>query len=146
MFARELAFSAPESWQTVDEPLWEQLAPRAAELLTEGPLFLVPTWERRTDSNRRREIGETGYYLEVMAACRPSAPDAVMAVLLPANPWVPDQPWAAEMRTKLAEHWDILLLVYGGSRPLEWCTDGHSAISSLRLCGEFGGQGSVVGF
>ncbi|MCB5166973.1 helix-turn-helix domain-containing protein [Streptomyces bambusae] len=24
------------------------------------------------------------------------------------------------------------------SRPLEWCIDGHSVISSLRLCGEFG--------
>ncbi|WP_184491644.1 hypothetical protein [Streptomyces sp. I6] len=33
-----------------------------------------------------------------------------------------------------------------GSRPLEWCIDGHSVISSLRLCGELGGQGGVVGF
>ncbi|MGW1069786.1 tetratricopeptide repeat protein, partial [Streptomyces aureus] len=31
------------------------------------------------------------------------------------------------------------------SRPLEWCIDGHSVISFLRLCGEFGGQGGVVG-
>ncbi|MGW1564627.1 hypothetical protein ACWCQ1_50675, partial [Streptomyces sp. NPDC002144] len=31
------------------------------------------------------------------------------------------------------------------SRPLEWCIDGHSVISSLRLCGEFGGQDGVVG-
>lgn len=31
------------------------------------------------------------------------------------------------------------------SRPLEWCIDGHSVISSLRRCGEFGGQGGLVG-
>jgi hypothetical protein len=31
-------------------------------------------------------------------------------------------------------------------RPLEWCIDGHSLISSSRLCGEFGGQDGVVGF
>jgi hypothetical protein len=33
-----------------------------------------------------------------------------------------------------------------GSRPLEWCIDGHSVISYVRLCGEFGGQGGLVGF
>lgn len=32
------------------------------------------------------------------------------------------------------------------SRPLEWCIDGHSVISSLRLCGEFGREDGVVGF
>ncbi|MGW0623104.1 DUF5302 domain-containing protein [Streptomyces sp. NPDC002765] len=32
------------------------------------------------------------------------------------------------------------------SRPREWCIDGHSVISSLRLCGEFGGQTGAVGF
>ncbi|MFD8195694.1 hypothetical protein [Streptomyces wuyuanensis] len=42
-FARELPFSAPEGWQSVREPSWEQLATRAAELLADGPLFLVPT-------------------------------------------------------------------------------------------------------
>ncbi|MFI2433623.1 transposase, partial [Streptomyces sp. NPDC018960] len=33
-----------------------------------------------------------------------------------------------------------------GSRPLEWCIDGHSVISSLRLCSEFGRDGGFVGF
>ncbi|MBT2393321.1 hypothetical protein J7E87_28840 [Streptomyces sp. ISL-1] len=33
-----------------------------------------------------------------------------------------------------------------GSRPLEWCIDGHSVISYLRLCGEFGGQDGLVVF
>ncbi|WP_406517542.1 SsgA family sporulation/cell division regulator [Streptomyces sp. NBC_00134] len=32
------------------------------------------------------------------------------------------------------------------SRPLEWCIDGHSVISSLRLCGELGGQVGLVVF
>ncbi|WP_406390132.1 hypothetical protein OG806_49725 [Streptomyces sp. NBC_00882] len=111
--AGELAFSAPESWHSLGESSWEQLAPRAAELLTQQPLLLVPTWERRTEPDRHRTAGPPDYYVEVMAACRPPSPDAVMAVLLPAHPWVSDQPWAAEMRTKLAEHWDILLVVYG---------------------------------
>ncbi|MDN3029727.1 hypothetical protein PH203_49340, partial [Streptomyces sp. S.PB5] len=30
------------------------------------------------------------------------------------------------------------------SRPPKWCIDGHSVISVLRLCGEFGGQGGFV--
>ncbi|WP_251070483.1 hypothetical protein [Streptomyces sp. ISL-96] len=37
-------------------------------------------------------------------------------------------------------------IVMLGSRPLEWCIDGHSVISCLRLCGEFGGQDGLVGF
>ncbi|MFE0705257.1 hypothetical protein [Streptomyces sp. NPDC058872] len=32
------------------------------------------------------------------------------------------------------------------SRLLEWCIDGHSVISSLRLCGEFGRDSGFVGF
>ena len=32
------------------------------------------------------------------------------------------------------------------SRPRKWCIDGHSVISVLRLGGEFGGQGGLVGF
>ncbi|MES9523778.1 hypothetical protein [Streptomyces capoamus] len=131
-FAGELAFRAPEVWQSVPEPSWEQLAPRAAEFLTQGPLLLVPTWERRPDSERRRAASSPDYYVEVMAACRPPSPDAVMAVLLPAHPWVLDQPWAAEMRTKIAEHWDILLLAYGTGMLTQISANAESAVVFLR--------------
>jgi hypothetical protein len=110
LFAAELSFSAPKGWHSVREPLWEQLAARAGELLADGPLLLLPTWERRPD---KRRATSPDIYPEVMTSCRPPSPDAVMAVLLPALAWVSDRPWAAEMRTKVAEHWDILLVVYG---------------------------------
>ncbi|MER5905117.1 hypothetical protein ABT150_34400 [Streptomyces mirabilis] len=132
LFAGELAFSAPEDWQSVSEPSWEQLAPRAAELLTRGPLLLVPTWERRTDSERRRATGPADYYVEVMTACRPPTPDAVMAVLMPAPPWISDQPWAVEMRTKVAEYWDILLLAYGSGMLTQISAQAESAVVFLR--------------
>ncbi|MFB7575194.1 hypothetical protein [Streptomyces sp. NPDC056165] len=131
-FSGELAFSAPETWRSVVEPSWEQLAPRAAELLAQGPLFLVPTWERRTNPDRRRLSGHADYYVEVMAACQPPSPDAVMAVLLPASPWVEDQPWAAEMRARVAEHWDILLIVYGAGMLTQVHAQMESAVVFLR--------------
>ncbi|MGW1259376.1 hypothetical protein ACWD5Q_30380 [Streptomyces sp. NPDC002513] len=130
--AGELAFSAPKDWQSEREPSWEQLAPRATELLTHGPLLLVPTWQRKTDAERRRTAVPPDYYAEVMAACRPPSPHAVMAALLPAHPWVSDQPWAAEMRTKIAEHWDILLLAYGSGMLTQISRHAESAVVFLR--------------
>ncbi|MEN8651680.1 hypothetical protein ABCR94_13890 [Streptomyces sp. 21So2-11] len=112
LFAGELAFSAPGSWQSVCEPSWAQLAARAGELLADRPLFLVPTWERRENSAKSRANEPDSYYAEIMTSCRPPSLDAVMAVLLPAQAWASDRPWAAEMRTKVAEHWDTLLVVY----------------------------------
>ncbi|MDH6521851.1 hypothetical protein M2163_001156 [Streptomyces sp. SAI-135] len=134
--AGEVAFSAPEGQQNVREPSWEQLAPRAAQLLTQGPLFLVPTWERRAASEQRRPAGHLDYYVDVLAACRPPAPDAVMAVLVPAHPWVSDQPWAAEMRTQLAEHWDTLLIVYGAGMLTQIHAQMESAVVFLRARAE----------
>ncbi|PJF01952.1 hypothetical protein CUT44_00625 [Streptomyces carminius] len=113
VFAGELAFGAPEGWQSVCESSWEQLAARAGKLLADGPLFLVPTWERRANPARRRAADPDSYYVEAMTSCRPPSPDAVMAVLLPAQAWASDRSWAAEMRMKVAEHWDTLLVVYG---------------------------------
>ncbi|MFJ7945663.1 hypothetical protein ACIQ6K_18730, partial [Streptomyces sp. NPDC096354] len=39
----------------------------------------------------------------------------------------------------------LTMWVTARSRPLEWCIDGHSVISFLRLCGEFGREDGVVG-
>ncbi|WP_146057731.1 hypothetical protein [Streptomyces sp. SM10] len=131
LFAGELAFSAPKGWQSVREPSWEQLAARAGELLADGPLLLVPTWERRPNSDRRRATGPD-FYPEVMTSCRPPSLDAMMAVLLPAHAWVSDQPWAAEMRTKVAEHWDTLLVVYGSGTLTQLSGSVESAVVFLR--------------
>ncbi|MFD5200475.1 hypothetical protein ACFWM7_10055 [Streptomyces sp. NPDC058375] len=130
--ASELAFRAPDGWQSVCEPSWEQLAQRTTELLSQGSLFLVPTWERRTGTERRRTAGRAEHYVDVMAACRPPSPDSVMAVLLPAHPWVSEQPWAAEMRTRVAEHWDILLLAYGTGMLTQISPHAESAVAFLR--------------
>ncbi|MFB7112689.1 hypothetical protein [Streptomyces sp. NPDC056291] len=130
--AGDLVFSAPEGWQNVCESSWEQLAERATELLPHGPLFLVPTWERRADAERRRAAGPAEYYVEIMTACRPPSPDAVMGVLLPAHPWISEQPWAVEMRTKIAEHWDILLLAYGTGMLTQISAQAESAVVFLR--------------
>ncbi|MFG3476090.1 hypothetical protein ACGF3K_12580 [Streptomyces sp. NPDC047980] len=132
LIAGELAFSAPEGWQSVCEPSWEQLAARAGELLADGPLFLVPTWERRTDPDRRRATDPDSYYVEVMTSCRPPSPDAVMAVLLPAQAWVSDRPWAAKMRTKVAEHWDTLLAIYMSGTLTHLHANVESAVVFLR--------------
>ncbi|MFE2059401.1 hypothetical protein [Streptomyces sp. NPDC059446] len=132
LIAGELAFSAPEGLQSVCEPSWELLAARAGELLADGPLFLVPTWERRADPDRRRATDPDSYYVEVMTSCRPPSPDAVMAVLLPAQAWVSDRPWAAEMRAKVAEHWDTLLAVYMSGTLTHLHANVESAVVFLR--------------
>ncbi|MFC8230623.1 hypothetical protein [Streptomyces sp. NPDC057287] len=111
-FGPELTFSAPKGWQSVYESSWEQLAEQAAGLLADGPLFLVPTWERRENLDRHRATSPDSFYAEVMISCRPASSDAVMAVLLPAQAWNSSRPWAAEMRTKVAELWDTLLVTY----------------------------------
>ncbi|MDF2272083.1 hypothetical protein P2Q00_42740 [Streptomyces coacervatus] len=129
--ASGLDFSAPGSWQSVREPSWEQLAARAAEMLAEGPLLLVPTWDRRGNADRRR-AASPDLYAEVMTSCRPPTSDAVMAVLLPAQAWVSDQPWAAEMRTKVAEHWDTLLLIYEAGALTQISRNVESAAVFLR--------------
>lgn len=111
-FVSELTFDTPQDWaSTREEP--RGLATRAAELLGEGPLLLVPSWERVTQSAGHGMPGPGYTFIEVVATCVPPAPDAVMAVLLPADAWSSDRPWAAEMRTKAAERWDVLLVVYG---------------------------------
>ncbi|WP_159329887.1 hypothetical protein [Streptomyces tendae] len=122
VFAGELAFGAPKGWKSVREPSWEQLATRSEEILAEGPLFLVPTWEREATPDKRRPARPSDYFAEVLAACVPPSSDAVMAVLLPAQAWESDQPWYAEMRTKVAERWDTQLVVYspGALTQLHW--------------------------
>ncbi|WP_157839204.1 hypothetical protein [Streptomyces flavidovirens] len=127
-----LIFQAPEAWQSVDELPWDQLAARSGELLANGPLLLAPTWERRTESDGRCAVGSDSFYAEVMISCRPPSPDAAMAVLLPASAWVSDRPWAAEMRTKVAEHWDTLLVLYGAGMLTQMHVSMESAVVFLR--------------
>ncbi|MFD3840246.1 restriction endonuclease [Streptomyces sp. NPDC058642] len=67
-----------------------------------------------------------------MTSCRPPSPDAVMAVLLPAQAWVSDQPWAAKMRTQVADHWDTLLVIYGAGALTQISRNVESVIVFLR--------------
>ncbi|GAA2425605.1 hypothetical protein GCM10010433_26990 [Streptomyces pulveraceus] len=131
-FAHEMPFSGPESWLNAWEPSWERLAARAGELLADGPLFLVPIWERKANSVRRQATDFDSYHAEVMASCRRPTPDAVMALLLPALAWTSDRPRDAKMRTKVAEHWGTLLVVYASGALTQLRTSLESVVVFLR--------------
>lgn len=106
------AFEAPEGWTSYREPMWANLAVSAEELLKQGPVLLVPPWEQKLISGRRREAqGST--LAEMLRTCRPARPDSLMAVLLPATAFVSEAPWAVDCRVALAEHWDTLIITFG---------------------------------
>ncbi|MFD3838300.1 hypothetical protein ACFWWC_18890, partial [Streptomyces sp. NPDC058642] len=85
-----------------------------------GPLFAL------TEANNRT----FGAFLERHA--RPGG----------TSPFVHEPPPTPEELTEW-RLWVTTVFLPNRSRPREWCIDGHSVISSLRLCGEFGGQGGL---
>ncbi|MFB7919451.1 hypothetical protein [Streptomyces sp. NPDC056061] len=107
-------FELPPSWRIARERSWQDLGSVATSLLGQGPLFLVPPWQRATSTRPgARQALSSFVYDDVLRACRPAGPDSVMAVLTPAELWVSDSPWAAELRKALAEHWHTLTVLYG---------------------------------
>jgi hypothetical protein len=117
LLAAEFAFTAPEGWAACQESSPQTLAARVNDILAQGPVFLVPPWDRPTDLETRKDRARMPEYqfVDVLRGCKPPGPDAVMAVLLPADVWASDLPWAADLRVSVAEHWDTLLVVYASN-------------------------------
>ncbi|MGW7825037.1 hypothetical protein ACWGLF_45160 [Streptomyces puniciscabiei] len=106
------SFEPPPEWRSVQEPAWQNLGDRATRLLGQGPLLLVPPWQRHTDARTSPRDASLYVYDDVLRACRPADASSGMAVLTPAELWVSESPRAAELRRTLAERWDILAVIY----------------------------------
>jgi len=110
----EVLFEPPTTWSVTREATREALGARASELLVQGPVLLVPPWERNPGVRRvgPRRRPELYAYEGVLRACTPAGSDHVMAVLTPADLWSSDAPWASGLRQDLAEFWDTHLVLY----------------------------------
>ncbi|MEU4351745.1 MULTISPECIES: hypothetical protein [unclassified Streptomyces] len=106
------SFAPPSEWRSVQEPAWQDLGPGAARLMGQGPLLLVPPWQRRTGARTSRRDVSLYAYDDVLGACRPADASSSMAVLTPAELWVSESPRAAGLRRTLAEHWDVMAVIY----------------------------------
>lgn len=106
------SFEPPSEWTSAQEPGWQELGSAVVRLLGQGPVLLVPPWQRRTDAQTSRRYASEHVYDDVLRACRPRDASSVMAILTPAELWVSESPRAAELRATLAEHWDILAVIY----------------------------------
>lgn len=47
-------FELPSSWRAAQGPSWQELSVCATRLLPQGPLLLVPPWQRRTGTGGGR--------------------------------------------------------------------------------------------
>jgi hypothetical protein len=107
-------FELPSSWRAAQEALWQELSVSATRLLPQGPLLLVPPWQRRIGTAERAKRNASYFaYDDVLGACRPVNADSFLAVLTPAELWTSESPRAAQLRTTLAEYWDTLAVLYG---------------------------------
>ncbi|MFE2218075.1 hypothetical protein ACFW93_39935 [Streptomyces canus] len=107
-------FELPSSWRAAQGAPWQELSVSATRLLAQGPLLLVPPWQRQTGTEGRAKRNATLFaYDEVLGACRPVNADSVLVVLTPAELWTSESPRAAQLRATLAEHWDTLAVLYG---------------------------------
>src|SRR4051812_17379066 len=77
-------FEAPEAWPVVREASGEALSAKVGDFLEQGPVFLVPPWERQADTSLIGGGRRVFYaYEDVLRACRPTGAESVMAVLTP---------------------------------------------------------------
>ncbi|MFE7129511.1 hypothetical protein ACFVIM_01480 [Streptomyces sp. NPDC057638] len=106
------SFEPPSEWRSVQEPAWQDLGSGVARLLGQGPLLLVPPWQRSIGARTPRQDVSLYVYDDVLRACSPADASSGMAVLTPAELWISESPRAAELRRMLAEHWDILAVIY----------------------------------
>lgn len=106
------SFEPPSAWRSVQKPAWQDLGSGIARLLGQGPLLLVPPWRRHTGARTSPRDVSLYVYDDVLRACHPADASSGMAVLTPAELWVSDSLRAAELRRTLAEHWDILAVIY----------------------------------
>ncbi|WP_432854884.1 hypothetical protein ACQPXB_21135 [Amycolatopsis sp. CA-161197] len=109
----QLSFELCSEWRSVLEPAWQDPSSGVARLLKQGPLLLIPPWQRRTGARTSRRDVSLYVYDDVLRACRPADATSGMAVLTPAELWVSESPRATKLRSTLAEHWDILAVIYG---------------------------------
>ncbi|MCX4745198.1 hypothetical protein OG455_06630 [Kitasatospora sp. NBC_01287] len=103
---------APEQWATHHEPKGERFSARAAELLSQGPVLLLPSWERLPRTSKRMQPPRFAFE-PVLRGLQPAGPDSLLGVVLPAEVFDSEALWAVDLRTALAERWDILVLLYG---------------------------------
>ncbi|MFJ2568466.1 hypothetical protein ACIO02_37075 [Streptomyces sp. NPDC087568] len=107
-------FELPSSWRAAQGASRQELSVSATRLLAQGPLLLVPPWQRHTGTGGRAKRNASHFaYDEVLGACRPANADSVLVVLTPAELWTSESPRAAQLRATLADHWDTLAVLYG---------------------------------
>jgi hypothetical protein len=81
-------FELPSSWRAAQGRSWQELSVSATCLLAQGPLLLVPPWQRHTGTGGRAKRNAPHFaYDEVLGACRPANADSVLVVLTPAELW-----------------------------------------------------------
>jgi len=130
----EQFFEAPAGWLSRQELTWETLPERTSELLAAGPVLLVPPWDRVPELGGGRKTRPTPLYRQILCDLRPAGPGSVMGLLVPAQAWVSEANWAADLRAAVAERWDTHLIVYGLGAMGGLHSDFTAAAVLLRAC------------
>lgn len=95
------------SWPARQVAATTEIPSAAAELLSAGPLLLLPPWQRRDDA--RGAISREEHEL-VLMDCVPPRPESLLAAVVPASTMV--SRGSERFRRTLASHWRPVLVLY----------------------------------